>query len=140
MKFFFLILLFSSTSIFAKTYEIQMLNKDGKESMIFKPQVVKAQVGDKVVFIPTDKGHTSQSVFLPENAISWKGKVSKKVEVSLKEEGVYIYECQNHGIMGMVGIIQVGKPTNLEAAKKFFKKFQKKFVMNKNRFDNNLIK
>ena len=132
---FLLIVVFPTLSI-GKIHKIEMLNSDDGQSMVFKPRFLKIDPGDQIIFIPTDQGHNSQSVFTPEQATSWKGELSKETKITLKKEGLYLYECVNHSIMAMAGIIQVGKPSNLEKTKTFAKKYKKKFVMNKNRLDN----
>lgn len=117
-----------------------MLNtRDGK-SMLFMPSFLKINPGDRVTFIPTSKGHNSQSVFVPKNADKWKSNASEKITITLKEEGIYIYECMNHFIMGMNGVIQVGEAKNLRDAKEFAKKYRKKTAMNKDRLDKALEK
>lgn len=118
-----------------KNYQVETLNRKDKESMAFYPMILNVNVGDEVTFVPTSKGHNSQSVYLPQKANAWKGKVSKEVKVKFTHEGIYLYECQNHGIMGMVGVIQVGNPVNLKKAKDFYQKYKNKFVMNKDRLD-----
>jgi pseudoazurin len=132
-SFVFIILLFLALNAYSKEHRIEMLNKDAKESMTFKPIFLKANLGDVVVFVPTTKGHTSESVFTPVGANSWAGKTSQEVKVTLNKEGIYIYNCKNHGVMGMTGLIQVGKASNLSQAKEFYEKFKKKMAMNKNR-------
>ncbi|MFP5386670.1 MAG: pseudoazurin [Bacteriovoracia bacterium] len=129
------VLVFSS-KVFSKTYEVQVLNKDGNESMTFSPSFLKIEPGDDVKFIPKDVGHTSRSVFVPKGAESWNGKVNEEIKVSFNQEGVYIYECANHGVMGMVGMIQTGKAINLEEAKIFSESHKKKIMLNKKRLDN----
>ncbi|MCB0273017.1 MAG: pseudoazurin [Bdellovibrionales bacterium] len=123
---------------FGKTFEIQMRNQVEGQSMVFVPSYIHIEVGDTVVFVPTDDGHNSHSVFTPEKAPSWQGETSQKTQVTLTKEGVYIFECTNHAIMGMVGVIQVGKALNLDAAKKFQTTFEKKFITNKNRLSQSL--
>lgn len=128
-------MILSSINGFAKTHEVLTLNKSNGQTMVFEPMFLEIEVGDTVKFVPKDKGHTSQSVFTPEGIEPWKGKTSKEIEVTLNKEGVYIYECQNHGIMGMAGVIQVGKAINVEKAKEFFSKYKKKFIMHKDRLN-----
>jgi len=125
----------SALAGFAKEYKIEMLNKSNGQTMVFKPMFLKANIGDVVTFVPTTKGHISQSVYTPKDANTWKGITSKEVKVTLNKEGIYIYKCQNHGIMGMAGVIQIGKPTNLKEVKKFYSGFKKKLIMNKVRLD-----
>lgn len=112
-----------------------MLNKNGNESMTFSPSYLKIEKGDEVKFIPKDLGHTSRSVFTPKEAISWDGKVNEELKIIFKTEGIYIYECANHGVMGMIGLIQVGEANNLEEAKSFAESYKKKIVLNKNRLN-----
>jgi len=94
----------------AETFEVKMLNKSGKERMVFEPDFLRIASGDTVRFIPTDKGHNAETVKgrIPEGAESFKGKMSKEIEVTLTTEGVYAVECKPHFAMGMVMTIVVG--------------------------------
>ncbi|MBX3039069.1 MAG: pseudoazurin, partial [Bdellovibrionaceae bacterium] len=105
--------------------------KDGV--MAFEPGFVNAQPGDTVVFIPTDRAHNSTSHLVPDGAKPWKGKMDEKLTVKLDKEGVYIFKCDPHLPMGMVGVIQVGKAVNLAAAKEKADALSKTFAMNKDR-------
>lgn len=129
---------FFSSQLLAETHTVEMLNKDGKESMVYKPMVLKIKAGDKVYFVPKSKGHTTQSTFVPKGAKTWKTKNNEEITLSFEKEGLYLYECKNHGIMGMVGMIQVGEPKNMAEAKEFYKGFRKKFIMNKKRLSSEL--
>jgi hypothetical protein len=44
-----------------------------------------------------------------------------------------VYVCDPHKVMGMAGVIQVGKPVNLTDAKAQADTLSKSFVMNKDR-------
>ena len=103
--------------------------------MIFHPSFLKIEIGDEIVFTPKDPGHTSKSIFTPKGAKPWDGETSKQTKVTFNKEGVYMYWCENHGIMGMTGVIQVGEATNLEEAKDFAKSYRSKFVMKKYRLE-----
>ena len=93
------------------THEVQMLNRsaDG-QMMVFEPAFLKIEPGDTVTFVPTDKGHNSESILgmLPEGAEAWKGKINQEISVTLTVEGLYGYKCLPHYPLGMVGLIQVG--------------------------------
>ncbi|MEM7645931.1 MAG: pseudoazurin [Pseudomonadota bacterium] len=117
-----------------------MLNAGKEGAMVFEPGFVQANVGDVVEFIPSDLSHGSQSIFVPKGAKVWQGTLNKKVSTTLGAEGVYIYECNPHSMMGMVGVIQVGKAKNLSEAKKVAAKISKKFALNKNRLLNYMAK
>lgn len=110
---------------------MQTSGKDG--SMVFEPAFLKAAKGDKVKFIKTDPSHNSSAVVVPTGATPWKGKMDEEITVSLDQEGVYIYVCDPHKVMAMTGVVQVGKPVNLDDAKKEADKLSSSFVMNKDR-------
>ncbi|NBX52305.1 MAG: pseudoazurin [Proteobacteria bacterium] len=127
---------------FAEVYKIQMLNSKNKQSMIFDPDFLEIGVGDEVEFLPIDKGHNSQAIFVPQGAEKWQGKNDQKIRIKFIREGNYIFECKNHAIMGMVGAIRVGEvgDQNGDELKKFLLNYQKKLAINKNRIDNLLKK
>lgn len=117
----------------AAEHQVTMLTQGKDGSMVFEPAFVKAEKGDKVTFISTDPSHNSSAVNVPEGAAAWKGKMGENVTVTLDQEGVYIYQCDPHKVMAMIGVIQVGKANNLDNAKKEADKLSKSFVMNKDR-------
>jgi len=119
----------------SKTIKVETYNKLNNQNMVYSPTFLKADIGDKVVFIPKVEGHTSRSIHTPKGSVTWKSKTSKRIEVTLDKEGIYLYECANHGVMGMIGMIQVGNPKNLKKSKAFYKKHKKKMVLNKDRLD-----
>ena len=108
----------------AETFEVQMYNKnpdDKKQRMVFVPKLLRIQPGDTVKFIPTNKGHNSQSIkgMLPDGVDAWKSKLNKEFEITLDTPGVYGYKCAPHLGLGMVGVIVVegdGWDSNLAAA------------------------
>lgn len=103
----------------AADHQIQMLNKGEKGAMVFQPDFVKADVGDTITFVPADKGHDAESIkgMIPEGAEPFKGKMNEQITVKLDKEGVYGVKCTPHYGMGMVALVVVGKPVNLEEAK-----------------------
>lgn len=101
--------------------------------MAFEPNFVKANKGDVINFVPTDPAHDVASVSIPKGAKPFVGAASKPVTYKVTEEGVYFYECKAHLPMAMVGVIQVGKATNLAEVKKAADETAKKFVMQKER-------
>lgn len=99
-------------------HEIQMLNKGDKGAMVFQPDFIEATIGDTVTFVPIDKGHDAESIkgMIPDGVEPFKGKINEQITVTLTAEGVYGVKCTPHYGMGMVALITVGKPVNLEAA------------------------
>lgn len=126
--------LFSSFAV-AATHEIKMLNNGKDGIMAFEPAYLKAEKGDTIKFVPTDPAHDVASVKIPKGAKAFTGQVGKAVTTKVTEEGVYFYECKSHIPMAMIGVIQVGKPTNLAEVQTAAKELSKSFVMQKDRLD-----
>lgn len=134
-----LILALGTQTVLAEDIHIKMLDTSGSGPLAFEPGFVKAQVGDTIIFDPTQKGgHSSVSLLVPPGAQAWTGVADKETRVRLDTAGVYLYACKAHKMMGMVGVIQVGNPVNLEAAKSTATQESSRFVMNKDRFDKEL--
>ena len=128
-------LVLCAASVNAADIEITMLDKSGTGGMLtFEPSFVKANINDTLVFVPTNKGHNSSSLLVPENAKTWKGPFDVEFRVKLEKEGVYLYVCDAHKPMGMVGVVQVGNAANLEEARKKAAEESAKMRMNKDRF------
>lgn len=103
----------------AAEVEVRMLNKGTEGVMVFEPALVKIQPGDTVKFLASDKGHDVESIaaMLPEGAKPFAGKMNEEITVTPEKPGVYGYKCKPHYGMGMVGMIVVGEPTNVDQAK-----------------------
>lgn len=124
-----------SSPLMAADHTVKMLNfgKDG--SMVFEPAYVKAEIGDTITFVPQNSSHNVQSFAIPEGAAPWKSKLDEEYKVTVDKEGVYLYYCPPHLMMAMIGVVQVGKPENLEAVKEKAAKLRSKLVMKKERLD-----
>lgn len=128
-------LVLCAASVNAADIEIKMLDKSETGGMLtFEPNFVKANVNDTLVFIPVNPGHNSSSLLIPADAKPWRSAFDKEFRVKLEKEGVYLYACDSHKPMGMVGVVQVGKAGNLEEAKKKAAEESAKMIMNKDRF------
>lgn len=128
-------LVLCTASAHAADIQIKVLDKSETEGMFaFEPSFVKANVNDTIVFIPAGSGHNSRSLLIPSGAQPWKSPYDKEFRVKLDNEGVYLYYCEAHKRMGMVGVIQVGKPANLEEARKIAAEESASMAMNKDRF------
>jgi pseudoazurin len=104
---------------FAAEVEVKMLNKGAEGMMVFEPALVKIAPGDTVKFVATDKGHNAETIkgMLPADAAPFLGKNGEDVAVVFDKAGVYGVKCLPHYGMGMVAMVVVGTPTNLEEAK-----------------------
>ena len=133
-----LALVFWATAITAAEHRVKMKNigEDGS-LMVFEPAVLEVAVGDKVLFIPTDPAHNSESVagLVPEGATAWHGAIDELVSVTIDTEGVYVYQCLPHIAMAMVGVIVAGEPTNLDEVKRDAAALSAKFFANKDRLN-----
>ena len=98
----------------AKEHQVKMLNKGAEGLMVFEPAFIKIAPGDTVKFLATQKGHNAETVagMTPAGGTTFKGKINEEISVKFNKEGVYGYKCLPHLGMGMVGVVQVGKPVN----------------------------
>src|SRR5882757_2995438 len=104
----------------AAEVEVKMLNRGGDgAAMVFEPALVKVAPGDTVKFVATDKGHNAETIkgMLPADAAPFVGKSGEDVAVTFDKPGVYGVKCLPHYGMGMVAMVVVGTPTNLDEAK-----------------------
>jgi pseudoazurin len=103
----------------AAEVEVKLLNKGADGVMVFEPAFVKIAPGDTVKFVSTDKGHNAESIkgMLPEGAAPFVGKNNEDIAVKFEQEGVYGIKCLPHYGMGMVAMIVVGNPGNIDQAK-----------------------
>lgn len=126
-----------SQALYAANHEIRMLDfsDDGKEPMVFDPPYIKIEKGDSITFLPTHKSHYVQSRLVPEGAEEFLSELDKEFTITLNEEGIYLYVCPPHQMMNMVGIIQVGEATNLEAVEKAIPRLERRAMSNKGRFE-----
>ena len=103
----------------AAEIEVKMLNKGAEGVMVFEPALVKIAPGDTIRFVATDKGHNAESIkgMLPADATPFVGKNGEDVAVTFDKAGIYGVKCLPHYGMGMVAMIVVGTPANIEQAK-----------------------
>lgn len=116
---------------------VKMLNAGLDGTMVFEPAVIKVSVGDTIHFKATDLSHNSASMagMIPSGAESWAGMLSQDISITLDTEGVYVYQCDPHVMMAMVGVIQVGNAVNMEEVKSAAADQKSKFIMNGSRLE-----
>ena len=113
-------IIFTTSTSFAADTAVEMLNKKGKETMVFSLKIVKINVGEKVFWKATNKGHNVEFIKggVPEGVEKFKSKFNKDVEYKFDVPGIYAYWCTPHKSMGMIGFVVVGDDkSNLEAIK-----------------------
>ncbi len=117
--------LFLLGSIQVSAQQIHVINA---EARIFNPDVIYVQPGDNVRFVnmtshdavsinqvPLPDGQVFEGM-LPEGTEGWKSRMGDDFTLQLDVEGVYPYVCIPHIGFGMVGVIVVGEPVNIDAA------------------------
>ena len=113
-------LFLTSSNVLAADETIEMLNKQGKESMVYSKKIVKVNVGDTVFWKATTKGHNVEFIKggIPEGVDKFKSKFNKDVEYKFTIPGIYAYWCTPHKSMGMIGFVVVGdNKSNLDSIK-----------------------
>ena len=115
----FLCMLTISSFSYAKTVEIEMLNKLGKDRMLYSVKIAKVNLNDKIVWKSSSKGHNVEFVAMHEGVKKYKSKINKDATYEFKIPGIYLYQCTPHKAMGMIGIVVVGDDkSNLNKIKK----------------------
>ena len=105
----------------AANVEIEMLNKQGKESMVYSQKIVRVNLGESILWKASSKGHNVEFIKggVPEGVEKFKSKFNKDVEYKFDIPGIYAYWCTPHKTMGMIGFVVVGDDkSNLEDIKK----------------------
>ena len=108
------------SSTFAADMDIEMLNKKGKEKMVYSVDVANIDAGDTITWLPASKGHNVHFIAGPDGwALPKKSKNNKEVAITFDTPGVYLYQCTPHASMGMIGLVVVGEDTsNIDLIKK----------------------
>jgi len=121
-------------------HTIKMLNSGKDGTMVFEPAVIKVSVGDTIHFKATDLSHNSASMagMIPSGADSWAGMLSQDISVTLDKEGVYVYQCDPHVMMAMVGVVQVGSAVNMAEVQEAATQQKSSFIMNGTRLESYL--
>lgn len=102
----------------AREITVHMKNRGADGAMVFEPSFVKAAVGDVIRFKPTDPSHNAETLptMLPAGAAPMKGVMNKEAVMTVTKTGLYGIKCLPHYSMGMVALVQVGKPTAADIA------------------------
>ena len=97
----------------AKDITVHMKNKGADGAMVFEPSFVKAAPGDVIHFQPTDPSHNAETIstMLPAGATPMKGAMNKEAVLTVSKPGLYGIKCMPQYSMGLVALVQVGKPT-----------------------------
>jgi len=96
-------LLLISNLVNAETIQIEFTEND-----TYSLEVTKINVGDKIEWLPKNKGHNVEFLAGPDmNDLPPKSKLNSLHSVIFELPGVYLYQCTPHGNMGMLGLVVV---------------------------------
>ena len=109
---------------------IEMLNKLGKENMVFSKKIVNVDIGDTVFWKATKSGHNVEFIKggVPDGVDKFRSKLNKDTQYKFEIPGIYAYWCTPHKSMGMIGFVVVGNDkSNIDKIRtlKFFGKSKK---------------
>ena len=108
-----------SSFAYAENFTIEMLNKLGKEKMVYSEKVISIKINDEITWKSVDKGHNVEFIGMPKGVSKFKSKISKDAKFKFVKSGVYLYQCTPHKAMGMIGLVIVGDDkSNLDKIKK----------------------
>ena len=113
-------IVFVSSMAYSADMSIDMLNKLGKEKMVYSVDVAEIDVGDTITWLPASKGHNVHFIAGPDGwELPKKSKNNKEVAITFDTPGIYLYQCTPHASMGMIALVIVGGDTsNLDAIAK----------------------
>ena len=111
---------FVSSMAYSADMSIDMLNKLGKEKMVYSVDVAEIDVGDTITWLPASKGHNVHFIAGPDGwDLPKKSKNNKEVAITFDTPGIYLYQCTPHASMGMIALVIVGGDiSNLDAITK----------------------
>ena len=96
-------------------------SKNG-ENQVFSEKFTKVAKCDTVTFKATKPGHNAEFIpgGFPQGAEELKGQVGKDVAYTFSAPGIYLIRCAPHYGMGMVAVIEVDAPSNLDQIKQVY--------------------
>jgi len=120
-KYILILLLIFSNYAMSEEINIKMLNKLDKERMVYSKKIININVGDKVFWESTDKGHNVEFIKggVPDGVEKFKSRLNEDVSYEFTIPGIYAYWCTPHKSLGMIGFVIVGDDrSNLDLIKK----------------------
>lgn len=96
--------------------EVKSLNRSSTGFFVVSAEFVRIKPGDAVNFVATDKGHQVYSVpgMMPDGAQPLDTKMSQDIKATFAVPGVYVIACRPHMFMGMISVVLVGDPINID--------------------------
>jgi pseudoazurin len=107
---------FIASPVRADELQVKELNRGPTGFFVFDPELVRIQPGDTVDFIASDRGHDVHSVngMIPDGAQPIDGTTNQDRKMTFDQPGVYVITCKVHTLMGMMCVVLVGDPANID--------------------------
>ena len=123
-----------ASSVDAATHTVKLLTTGtNSQMMVMEPAYLAVEVGDSVVFTPSDSTHNVESFAIPAGATPFNSAMGQPVTITFDKEGAYFYKCTPHFMLGMIGMIQAGSAVNKSEVTASWKALEAQVVMNKER-------
>ena len=108
-----LVSLTAAPAIAAET-TVEMLNSKNGENLVFSEKFTKVTA--------TKPGHNAEFIpgGFPQGAEELHGQVGKDVAYTFNVPGIYLVRCAPHYGMGMVAVIEVDAPSNLDQIRQVY--------------------
>ena len=101
---------------------VEMLNSKNGENLVFSEKFSKIAKGDTITFKSAKPGHNAEFIpgGFPQGAEEMKGQIGKDVSYTFNVPGIYLIRCAPHYGMGMVAVVEVDSPANIDQIKQVF--------------------
>ena len=99
-----LFIIMISNIVNAKTIQIEFTEDD-----TFSKEIAYIDAGDTIEWLPKNEGHNVEFLGGPNmSSLPESSEVDAFHSITFDASGVYLYHCEPHGNMGMLGLIVVG--------------------------------
>ena len=112
----------SLTAASASETTVEMLNSKNGENLVFSEKFTKIAKGDTITFKAAKPGHNAEFIpgGFPQGAEELHGQIGKDISYTFNIPGIYLVRCAPHYGMGMVAVVEVDAPTNIDQVKQVF--------------------
>jgi pseudoazurin len=109
----------SAAPAVAADSSIDLLNSKDGDNFVFSQKFTKVAKGDTITFKAAKPGHNAEFVpgGFPPGAAELHGQIGKDVSYTFDMPGLYVVRCAPHYGLGMVALVEVDAPTNLDQIK-----------------------
>jgi len=106
----------------ASETSVEMLNSKNGENLVFSEKFTKIAKGDTITFKAAKPGHNAEFIpgGFPQGADELHGQIGKDISYTFNIPGIYLVRCAPHYGMGMVAVVEVDAPTNIDQIKQVF--------------------